>query len=83
MSQAAACAALSDENYFEDCGPKIYRKTKPILSLLLWVANCRKSGKFHFTDSLQRKGKLGRKSQNLCLNLESQNVFVRYFSIIV
>ena len=83
MSQAAAHAALSDKSYFEDCRAKILnerQKAHTFFTSLGW-RTVESQANFIFTEPVTRGGKVGKEvAKSLFKYLESQNVFVRYFS---
>jgi histidinol-phosphate aminotransferase len=83
MSQAAACAALSDKNYFEDCMAKILterQKAHTFFTSLGW-RTVESQANFIFTEPVTKEGEVGKEvAKSLFKYLESQNVFVRYFS---
>jgi histidinol-phosphate aminotransferase len=83
MSQAAACAALSDKNYFEDCMAKILterQKAHTFFTSLGW-RTVESQANFIFTEPVTKEGEVGKEvAKSLFEYLEGQNVFVRYFS---
>ena len=82
MSQAAAFAALSDKEYFEDCKSKIIAertKAHEFLTRLGW-RTVESQANFILTEPVTEGGKAGKVvAKSLFDYLEKHDIFVRYF----
>ncbi len=82
MSQAAAFAALSDKEYFEDCKSKIIAertKAHEFLTRLGW-RTVESQANFILTEPVTGGGKAGKiVAKSLFDYLEKHDIFVRYF----
>ena len=82
MSQAAAFAALKDQEYFEKCLQKILEERErsyEFFTSLGWHTT-ESQANFIFTEPVKKGGKSGKETaQSLYQYLEKNNIFVRYF----
>ena len=82
MSQAAAHAALTDEEYFRSCLGKILDEREKAYSFLtsLGWRTLKSEANFIFTEPVSRGGQIGEEiAKSLFHYLEQHNIFVRYF----
>ena len=82
MSQAAAYAALKDQEYFEKCLQKILEERKrayEFFTSLGWHTT-ESQANFIFTEPVNNEGKSGKAiAQSLFQHLEQNDIYVRYF----
>lgn len=82
MSQAAAHAALTDQEHFENCLGKILverQRAYDFFTSLRWPT-LQSHANFVFTEPVSKDGQSGKEvAQSLFQYLEQNNIFVRYF----
>ena len=82
MSQAAAYAALADQEYYENCLGKILKERQKASAFFISLGwpTLESQANFIFTEPVSKGGKSGKEiAQSLFQYLEENNIFVRYF----
>ena len=82
MSQAAAFAALSDQNYFEDCLRKILEERQKAYEFFISLGwrTLESQANFIFTEPVNKAGQSGKTvAESLFHYLEQKNIFIRHF----